>query len=244
MVVTTQGQSSTPPVSVSGTGTTAKAFGTSINVPGTSRLAGKTFRIRGSGSVTTGTTGNVSLQLNVAYPSGQYPATNCTTTALAGNVATYTVKNNFVAGQYVTVAGSTNDANLNFTTAKVIASANANAITVAVTGSNVNVANDAACQITLASFPLFAGNTKSVAAGSAPFQFQVDLTGDASSNTVQGQWSTAIQDTIADGTQALSAVIPGVNFALEPAFTVTPSVTFGTSNANNASTLVQFVLES
>lgn len=233
------------PVSVSGLGTTAKSFGSTINMQGSNRLNGRQFKIKGSGSATTAGSYTVKVGLLAAYPAGQFPAVNCTSTSLTNNVATYNVANSFTAGQYVTVAGSATAA-LNLSTATAIATANSTAITISITNANVANAADTNCQISIAPFPVFSSNTATVATTTAPFAFEVNLCGDTTSNLVQGTFQTEINGGVTDGIQALAsnASIAQVNFASEPPLIFTPTVTFGTTNANNSAKLYQFVLES
>lgn len=70
------------------------------------------------------------------------PAATITNTALTSNIATYTAVNDFLAGDKVTVTGSTNGAGVFNVTNATIVSASAASFTVAIVSGNVGTASD------------------------------------------------------------------------------------------------------
>jgi hypothetical protein len=251
------------PASVIGTGTAAQKFAANINMPGSSRQDGAAFNLVVGGSILPAVNSNAQLQVWATYPtingSPQYPNANITSAAMVNNVATYNGSNNFLAGQYVTVANIANTS-LNGTVGPLL-TANATAFTASnVNGAILAIANIANAAQTssaaIAPVPFYTAvaSPTLLLNTSVPFAARLQCQGDAASGflTATGQDFTLNVNSAANGTAAVVpnlstgtvVPVPGVNFKNEPPLVFTVSEAFGVSNANNAATLKQFGLES
>jgi hypothetical protein len=241
------------PATIKGTGTAAQVYPVFLNIPGSNRINGQTAVVRIGGSVFPNTASNVKLQVSVNYPAGQYAAASITSASMANNVALYNGTNNFVVGQYVTVANIAN-ANLNGTVGPITV-ANATAFSAAnVNGATLAIANIANAAQTasaaIGAVPLYTSNVSPTLTinVNAPFKCVLDVCVDSLSGILNASGSD--QTANANGTAILSnsstgtvTPVPGINVALEPAYFLTVSHTFGTSDANNAGTVRQFLYE-
>lgn len=257
------------PATISGTGTTFKLFTTQVNLPGSSRLSGQDSIFRWSGSMNAGVNTNVQCLIFANYPATQVTnsLSNITSASMVNNVATYNVNNNFVVGQYVTVANIAN-ANLSGYVGPLI-SANNTAITANIVNGTVlaiaNIANAAqTANVQLAAQPLYVGavSPTQLLNTNLPFDGEIRLSGDQASavlfasgsdrtinlNTTGLQVNISTPTGLFNGTQSAASTglngVPQVNFKQEPPVYLTVAYTFGSSNANNAMTLESAFLES
>lgn len=243
----------TNPTVIKGTGTAAQLYPVTLNIPGSNRVNGQTSVVRIAGSVFPNVASNVRLIVSVGYPAGQYSAASIASASMTNNVALYNGNNNFVVGQYVTVANIANT-NLNgsvgpLTTANATAfsSANVNGATLAI----ANIANAAQTATgVVATTPIYTSNISPTLTVNvnAPFKCVLDLCVDSLSGVLvcSGSDQTANANgtaIVANTSSGVITPVPGINVALEPAYYLTVSHTFGTSDANNAGTLRQFLFE-
>ena len=242
---------------VSGTGTLPKVFGPQLNMPGSLREDGQPFTVWAAGNITAGVSSTAQLQVYANYPSGQYPVANVTNavgnTTGGANVALYNCNNNFVLGQYVTVA---NVASLNGLVGPLIV---ANSTAFAGQINSANVGNVAAANVvgtaTIAGQPVYNGvATPALNVGQVvPWYIDLRMAGDFQSNMIvaYGRDITSNFNTGNNGPNLYQTVtstglcipVTGVNFKAEPPVYFTAAVTYGSSNANNAAWLKSFYLE-
>lgn len=257
MIVTATGTS--VPSTVSGAGTTAKAFTSQLQLPGSGRVDGQQFIVRGSGKVVPGVASTLTLNVLANYPTlatgaAQYPTASITSAAMTNNVATYNGTNNFVVGQFVTLANIANTSlNGNVGPLTTVSATSFTATNVA--GATLAIANIAnvAQTATAAINPviIYAANASpalTVNVG-APFMFELRGSGDSTSKVVTfvGSDQTVNVNSagaaVANSSTGTIAPVVGVNLANEPPLFFTVSETFGSSNANNTITLTSLFLE-
>lgn len=234
-------------------------------MPGSSRLNGQPFVVRVGGVVTPNIGTSATLTVYANYPSGQYPVANITNavgnTTGGANIALYNANNNFVVGQYVTVANVSSA--LDGTVGPLVV-ANSTAFAGQVGGANVGNAaaitltNTAAATIAPQPFFVQTGpaltNTANAAGGPAPFTHEIRGLVDQTSGLMVcygiGTWVNT--NTPNNGPNVLPVTstagvgwgVPGVNTKLEPPVTFTAAITFNTGSLANAATLESFYLES
>lgn len=245
------------PNTVSGTGTAPKTFGPQLPMPGSLREDGQPMTIRASGNIVAGVSSTAQLTVFANYPSGQYPVANVTNavgnTTGGGNVALYNVNNNFVLGQYVTVA---NVASLNGLVGPLIV---ANSTAFAGQVNSANVGNVAAANVvgtaTIAPQPMYNGVASAAlnVGQIVPWMTEIRIIGSAASNiiTAFGTDQTVNFNTGNNGPNIFQAItstglvnpVTGVNMRSEPPIFFTVAETFGSSNANNSATMTCFYLE-
>ena len=242
---------------VSGTGTLPKLFGPQLNMPGSLREDGQPMIVRAAGNIVAGVSSTAQLQVYANYPSGQYPVANITNavgnTTGAGNVALFNANNNFVLGQYVTVA---NVASLNGLVGPLIV---ANSTAFAGQINSANVANVAAANVvgtaTIAPQPMYNGvATPALNVGQiVPWMAEIKCTADFQSNiliaygqdvTVNYNVGNVTQNFLQTVTSTgLCLPVPGINMKAEPPVYFTAGVLFNSSSASNSSWLKAFYLE-
>lgn len=246
------------PSTVTGTGTTAQTFASQLQAPGSSRIDGTPITVRAAGSISAGVSSTSQFTLFANYPAGQYPVANITNavgnTTGGANIALFNANNNFVLGQYVTVAGVTS---LNGTVGPLVA-ANSTAFAGQINGANVaNVAaaSPAAGLATIAAQPLYTGVASPAlnVGGTVPFFAEIRCIGDSVSKvlTAFGTDQVVNLNVTNNGPNFYQAItstglinpVPGVNFKAEPPVYFTVAETFGSSNAANTATLKSFYLE-
>lgn len=249
--------------------TNSNKFQTTVNAPGSLRLDGAECIVRASGNISAGVSSTAQFMLYANYPTLpngalQYPVANITNavgnTTGGANVALYNAANNFVIGQYVTVAGTANA--LNGVVGPLLV---ANSTAFAGLVNTANVGNVAAANYTgtatLLPQPLYQGVASPAlnVSGIAPFMAEVRIVGDQQSgilvaygtdqvvnyNAVSGGVGAAQVNLI----QAVTSTgqcfpVPGVNFKNEPPFSLSAGFIWGSSNAANTATLKAFYIES
>lgn len=252
------------PATVTGSGTAAQTFTPQLLAPGSSRLDGQQFQVRFGGTLIPNTASTAKVTVFANYPNlangaAQYPLASITSAIMTNNVATYNGANNFVPGQYVTVANIAN-ANLSGSVGPIL-TANANAFTASnIGGATLAIANIANAAQTatavIAPLPVYTANVSPTLTTKVaiPFQGELTLQGDSKSGIILafGTDKTVNVNASANGTPALVpnvstgtvVPVPGVNFANEPPVFFTIAETFGSSDAGNSAVLKNFFLES
>ena len=247
-----------------------KLFSPVLNAPGSLRLDGEDNIVRASGNIVGGVATNTQLSLYLNYPtlstgSAQYPLANISaaTTVNTGGTgyALFNANNNFVIGQYVSVANVNAQYNAIIGPLSVANSTafggfiNGAAAVNASTGATVNTST-----IGFASMlpqPLYTGlNTVTIlnVGATVPWSGEIHIRGDQGSGVVfaygfdgvvnyNANLTTATQVYQAQQNVGTGLAVPGVNFKNEPAFTLSVGETFGASNASNSATLKSFFLE-
>jgi hypothetical protein len=251
------GAGGSTPATVSGTGTAPKTFAPQLNMPGSLREDGQPLTIRASGNIVAGVSSTAQFTIFANYPSGQYPVANVTNavgnTTGGGNVALYNANNNFVLGQYVTVA---NVASLNGLVGPLIV---ANSTAFAGQINSANVANVAAANVvgtaTIAPQPMYNGvASPALNVGQVvPWMAEVRCIGVQAANLVTAYGTDQIVNfnVTNNGPNIWQAVtstglinpVAGVNMKAEPPLYFTSAWTFGSSNANNSAVMQCFYLE-
>lgn len=245
------------PNTVSGTGTLPKIYGPQLPIPGSLREDGQPMTIRASGNIVAGVSSTAQFTVFANYPAGQYPVANVTNavgnTTGGGNVALYNANNNFVLGQYVTVA---NVASLNGLVGPLIV---ANSTAFAGQINSANVGNVAAANVvgtaTIAPQTMYNGVASPAlnVGQTVPWMAEIRIVGSAASNIVTAFGTDQVVNfnTGNNGPNIYQAItstglvnpVAGVNMKAEPPLYFTAAHTFGSSNANNSGTLTCFYLE-
>ena len=245
------------PNTVSGTGGLPKLFSPQLNMPGSLREDGQPMTIRAAGNIVAGVSSTAQLTVFANYPSGQYPVANVTNavanTTGGANIALFNSNNNFVLGQYVTVA---NVASLNGLVGPLIV---ANSTAFAGQINSANVANVAAANAvgtaTVGGQPMYNGVASAAlnVGQVVPWMLEVRCVADFQSNilTAFGTDQMVNFNTGNNGPNLYQAItstglvnpVTGLNMKLEPPVYFTQAVTFGSSNANNQATIKCFYLE-
>lgn len=247
-----------------------KVFTSVINVPGSLRLDGAEAIIRASGNITGGVSSNTQLFLYLNYPtlstgSLQYPNANITaanTFNTAGTgFALFNANNNFVIGQYVSVAAVNAQYNGIIGPLSV---ANSTAFGGFINGAAaVNASGGATVNTSAVGFatmlpqPLYVGlNTVSNlnVGQTGVFMSEIRIMGDQGSNAVfafgidgvtnYNAASGAVAGFVVQQNIGTGLAVNGVNFRNEPPFVLSVGENFGVSNAGHNAVLKSFYLES
>lgn len=240
-----------------------------LNVPGTLRVDGEEQIVRASGNVVAGVSTNYQLALYVNYPtltsgSLQYPASNITAATTINTAGTgfalFNANNNFVVGQYVSVASV--NAQYNGTVGP-LSVANSTAFGGFINGAAaINASGGATVNTSAVGFatmlpqPLYYGlNTLTVlnVGQVVPFMSEIRISGDQGSNVVFAYGSDGVVNFNGSSSAVTGYVpsqgfgnglaVPGINWRNEPAFALSVGHTFGVSNAATVGVLKQFTLE-